>query len=82
MTIYVSYTSLLLGLSFVHNVFTRNGRDGTFLRSELRWNVCTRRAEMGRSYAPSRDGTFLRANRDGTFLRANRDGTFLRAERR
>ena len=28
---------------------------------EPRWDVLTRRVEMGRSYAPSRDGTFLRA---------------------
>ena len=34
-------------------------RDGTFLRAELRWNVLTRRAEIGRSYAPSGDRTLL-----------------------
>ena len=34
-------------------------RDGTFLRAEPRWDVLTRRAEMGRSFAPSWDGTFL-----------------------
>ena len=27
---------------------------------EPRWDVLTRRVEMGRSHAPSRDGTFLR----------------------
>ena len=36
-------------------------RDGTFVRSEARWDVSTRRAEMGRSYAPSRNGTFVRS---------------------
>ena len=38
-------------------------RDGMFLRSELRWDVLMRRADIGRSYAPSRDRTFLRAER-------------------
>ena len=61
-------------------VNTRSTRDGTFL------------PEMGRSYAPSRDGTFLRAEprwdvlarrtEMGRFYAPNRDGTFLRAELR
>ena len=38
-------------------------RDGTFLRAEPQWDVLTCRAEMGCSYAPSRDRTFLRAER-------------------
>ena len=49
MTIYESYTSLLPGLSFVHNIFTRNAWDATFLRAETRWDVLTRRAKIGRS---------------------------------
>ena len=36
-------------------------RDGTFLRTEPRWDVLRRRAQMGRPYAPSRDGTFIRS---------------------
>ena len=34
-------------------------QDGTFLRAEPRWDLLTRRAEIGRSYAPSGDRTFL-----------------------
>ena len=34
-------------------------RDGTFLRTEPKWDVFTRRAEIGRSYAPCGDTTFL-----------------------
>ena len=37
----------------------RSIRDVMSLRAEPRWENLTRRAEMGRSYAPSRDRTFL-----------------------
>ena len=46
------------------NIHARSARDGTFLRAEPRWDVLTRRGEMGRSYAPSGDRTFLRPPND------------------
>ena len=37
----------------------QSAQDGTFLRAEPRLDDLTRRAEMGRSYTPSWDRTFL-----------------------
>ena len=45
------------------NIHARSARDGAFLPANLKWNVLTRQAEIGRSYAPSGDRTFLRAER-------------------
>ena len=41
------------------NIHARSARDGAFLLAESRWGVLTCRVEMGRSYLPSRDRTFL-----------------------
>ena len=40
-------------------IHAQSARDGTFLRAEPRWDVFTRRAEIGCFYTPRRDGMFF-----------------------